>query len=784
MHPFSFTLDHLKYELSASGKVQCSGSWDPDSSALFMAQKMRCFPRKSICFRGHFFYVSALSRSDGSHSYGVIESILIPSSVQVIDRACFEGRNPFDMYLFLDLVVFEPGAGVTDLKESAFAHCISLKCICLPASVQNIFRFCFRGCMTLAHFGFEPGSNLTTIDDAAFESCTKLKSIIIPASVSVLSGRAFVSSGITNISGLSMEYGNGNLKIWGDCIVDINGVVLVTYFGSESKEILTGESEVLNSHFCNDTALVNARFEAGSKVRRILPDAFLECQSLQSIVIPASVTNLSGNAFCGCPKLNRISVQAGNLHLGVVGPFLLDYSGRSLIRYFGSDSSVLVPRQIEVLCSSCFTRCEIGELRFERESLVQEFGMWAFTKCSSLKAIVIPASVTKIAGSAFAGSGICRIEFASDSGSFRTAGAFLLDSRGGLVRYFGTESTVTIERSIVALRWYCFSGCPNLHKLSFESGSALTELEEVVFGAVPDLELVDLPPSLVNVHGSAFVAAKIAQISVDPTNQCLRVIGDFLVDITRARLISCFGSSSSITLSRSVEIIGSYCFSDCESLASLAFERGSKLTRIGRNAFQRCSSLKSIVIPASVTTIGGAAFADCGIRSISIEDGNRHFCVSGQFLLDITKTSLVAFFGRAARVTVGREIEVLCDSCFFSCKTLSRVNFESGSQLRRIEHLAFGECSSLLTIRIPSSIEALERQWFIQSHFYGGIIFDTVEFESAESLAKMVIADCADLSGGFDIEVLNWTHEARIPGYAVETIISQNSARLRKSPLA
>jgi hypothetical protein len=75
---------------------------------------------------------------------------------------------------------------------------------------------------------------------------------------------------------------------------------------------------------------------------------------------------------------------------------------------------------------------------------------------------VIPASVRQITGSAFANSGITSIEVAMDSPNFRIAGYFLLDSRGGLVRYFGEESTMTISREIVALRMACFTGCQKL----------------------------------------------------------------------------------------------------------------------------------------------------------------------------------------------------------------------------------------------------------------------------------------------------------------------------------
>jgi hypothetical protein len=67
---------------------------------------------------------------------------------------------------------------------------------------------------------------------------------------------------------------------------------------------------------------------------------------------------------------------------------------------------------------------------------------------------------TKI-GCSLADVGMCSIAVESDSSSFRTDGHFLLDSNGGLVRYFGVERTVTIGQGIIALRRYSFRWCPN-----------------------------------------------------------------------------------------------------------------------------------------------------------------------------------------------------------------------------------------------------------------------------------------------------------------------------------
>jgi hypothetical protein len=318
--------------------------------------------------------------------------------------------------------------------------------------------------------------------------------------------------------------------------------------------------------------------------------------------------------------------------------------------------------------------------------------------------------------------------------------------------------------------------------VAFESGAVLTAIVDWVFQECTDLEIVDLPASLVSVHGAAFAMAAITKVSVDAGSPHMRVIGDFLVDIARAMLIRYFGSSPAIVLSRAVAILGNYCFAYCADLTSLALERGSGLTRVERGAFVFCTSLASILIPASTTMIAGSAFALSGIRHVTVEEGNTHFCVSGQNLLDSTRTALIAFFGTAATVRIDRKIQILCDCCFVDRTTLSRVEFEPGSELRRIEWCAFGGCLSLHSIRIPASIEALEEGWFRSSCFDAGSTFDTVRFESAESLSKMIVTGCADLSGDFYLEVFNLNGEPEIPGYVVERIVSDNFVRLKKSP--
>jgi hypothetical protein len=66
-------------------------------------------------------------------------------------------------------------------------------------------------------------------------------------------------------------------------------------------------------------------------------------------------------------------------------------------------------------------------------------------------------------------------------------------------------------------------------------------------------------------------------------------------------------SLQSILIPSNVEIRGSSCFSDCESLLSITFESNSHLMRIESEVFA-FSPLQSIVIPRNVRFIDASAF--------------------------------------------------------------------------------------------------------------------------------------------------------------------------------
>jgi hypothetical protein len=77
----------------------------------------------------------------------------------------------------------------------------------------------------------------------------------------------------------------------------------------------------------------------------------------------------------------------------------------------------------------------------------------------------------------------------------------------------------------------------------------------------------------------------------------------------------CDSGIRSMTIPRSVETIGKFCFHACLSLITVTFEQGGRLALIDDHAFSH-TDLREIVIPETVQYIGKLAFHSCKLLAM------------------------------------------------------------------------------------------------------------------------------------------------------------------------
>ena len=136
----------------------------------------------------------------------------------------------------------------------------------------------------------------------------------------------------------------------------------------------------------------------------------------------------------------------------------------------------------------------------------------------------------------------------------------------------------------------------------------------------------------------------------------------------------------SVIVPNGVTTIEKCAFQNCSELKDVTFQEDSQLRTIeggySYGAFYGCTSLTSIEIPASVQTIGEAAFQECTkLATVKFDKESR------------LKTIAPGSFYRCPITTIDipASVQTIGEAAFQECTKLATVRFEHNSQLKSIE---------------------------------------------------------------------------------------------------
>lgn len=107
-------------------------------------------------------------------------------------------------------------------------------------------------------------------------------------------------------------------------------------------------------------------------------------------------------------------------------------------------------------------------------------------------------------------------------------------------------------------------------------------------------------------------------------------------------------------------------------------------------------------IPSSVELICESCFFSCrSLTSVTFEANSQ-----------LSRLEKQGFYWREfPSVHIPRSVEVICESCFSGCKSLTWITFEANSRLSRLERQVF-RWSGLRSIHIPRSVEMIDELCF------------------------------------------------------------------------
>ena len=515
-------------------------------------------------------------------SYSGITEITIPDSVTYVadhlfsfcddlkaiygkfastDNRCLVVDGVLNSFAPSGLTSYSIPSGITTIGNYAFYDCKNLTSVTIPSSVTAIGHSAF-GYTSLSSVTLP--SSLQSIGEDAFRYCN-ITTINIPSSVTTIEGNPFAYC--TKLATFSGQYATS----------DNNALIYNNILTSVASDV--------------------TQYTVPEAVKTLEVSSFSNCKSLTSVTIPANVTEIRSHGFSNCPNLAAVHClsttppTANKQNWDAWHCFDNNASGRKIyvpaesvsayksaenwstyaddivaeattemcqILYTSTDGNIITPSSTAAFGTANIVSntYENGQGVITFDSLVTTIGTSAFSGCTTLSSITIPAGVTSIGGSAF--------------------------------QNCTSLPSITIPVGITSISSSAFTGCSNLKSVYIDDLSAYCKISFSSTSSVPTYNS--------------------AKLYVKGTELTKLTIPEDVTTIKYATFYKC-SSIKSVVIGNHVTSIENYTFRYCPAITSVKI--GNGVTTIGNYAFANCTALESVTIGSGATKIGSGAFYTC-----------------------------------------------------------------------------------------------------------------------------------------------------------------------------
>lgn len=425
--------------------------------------------------------------------------------------------------------------------------------------------------------------------------------------------------------------------------------------------------------------------------------AFNRHKNLAEASLPSTLTSIGKNAFSET-KLTSVNLPAGVQTIGEQA-----FNRCSL-------TAIVLPESLQSIGYSAFRKTGLKTLQIP--DAVQFIDTYAFAECASLETVEI-------------GDGLERLETAV----FSECTMLTSISFGTGFREFAAKADAFLVLSPL-------QGCSNLRTLSvdpdnpylisdsdgfiftkdgktlvkvpgvfpygdYEIPAGVTAIGPAAFAEASGLGTLTLPATLKSVGVGAFaecedlstvhVCCEDAVFERGVFFRCGKLTSVDFSDGVTALGQSMFAYSGliHIRIPGSVKTVGSGCFSDCYSLASVELEEG--ITTLENGVFASCYDLQWVELPSTVTEIPDSLFNECyALSSVTIRG-------------PITAIGDSAFSSTAlSSIELPETLTSIGSMAFDEVTELTSVYIPDS--VTYIGGQAFGDCSSLRKVRLPAGM--------------------------------------------------------------------------------
>ena len=413
----------------------------------------------------------------------------------------------------------------------------------------------------------------------------------------------------------------------------------------------------------------------GKKVRVF--NSASQQDSLQSIILPDSVSSIGGYAFCECKNLKSIVLSNKLVEIPTAA-----FSDCVKLE------SITIPNSVCSIQASAFSDCDSLK-EIDIHPGVREIIADAFIDCDSLGAINVDEN---------------NVYYYSDDGLLCEY------AHHYLVSVPGAKTSVIVPQEIVVIENYAFIGCRKLTDISFPSS---IQSIDGYFGTSNKSE-----SAYANCISLTNVSFYGGQSNYSVYNSCIYTYGFSSLILAPGGLEEIRIPAQTKDVSRITAREDTCCkriIVDGDNTCYCSVD-GVLYDKNISNLICAPSLIESIDIPEGVTTISEAAFNYCRfLENISFPS-----------TLEAIERSAFNHCGKLDNVHLNRGLVSLGSTCFHYCVSLSKISLPP--TLTTIDYMAFKDCPELAYIYLPNSVTSIGRYAFGMLHLFGNRSYTNTSF--------------------------------------------------------